>query len=122
MKTNVNIFNALNESFEDEHLGEVIKDDEIVDYFDNSVHDEDIVEDDFDEEHIEELTKKAIEESKKHTKEVGTTITENKAISTPTQEIINESISSEEDVVMDYVSPNAVDPNMKPVEVDLNNI
>lgn len=111
-----------NESFEDEHLGEAIKDDEIVDYFDNSVHDEDIVEDDFDEEHIEELTKKAIEESKKHTKEVGTTITENKPIDTPTQEIINESVNSNEEVAIDYISPNAVDANFQAQEVDLNNI
>lgn len=111
-----------NESFEDEHLGEAIKDDEIVDYFDNSVHDEDIVEDDFDEEHIEELTKKAIEESKKHTKEVGTTITENKSIDTPTQEIINESVNSNEEVAIDYISPNAVDANFQAQEVDLNNI
>ena len=111
-----------NESFEDEHLGEVVKDDEIVDYFDNSVHDEDIIEDDFDEKHIEELAKKAIEESKKHTKEVGNTINENKTEVTPTQEVINESINSNEEVAIDYVSPNAVDANFQAQEVDLNNI
>ena len=111
-----------NESFEEEHLGEVAKDDEIVDYFDNSVHPEDIVEDDFDEEHIEELAKKAVEESKKHTKEVGTAINENKTEATPTQEIINESLESNEEVALDYVSPNAVDANFQAQEVDLNNI
>lgn len=113
-----------NESFEDEHLGEVVKDDKIVDYFDNSVHDEDIVEDDFNmsDEDIKKFSEIAVIESKKNTKEVGNILTENKVDTTPTQEIINESINSSEEVALDYVSPNAVDANFQTQEVDLNNI
>ena len=119
------IQSQVDEFMEKSHAKELEKDlidDEIVDYFDNSVHDKDIVEDDFDEEHIEELAKKAVEESKKHTKEVGTTINENKTEVTPTQEIINESLETNEEVALDYVSPNAVDANFQAQEVDLNNI
>lgn len=105
---------------------------EYVDIFDNSVHPDEIVSDelemdctdDLSDEHIQMLAKKAIEETAKRKKPMGDGNTEIKQVdeSIIVDKATEINKTEDEDIVEDYISPNAVDPNMQAQEVDLNTI
>lgn len=114
------------------NTAESLQDEEYVDIYDNTIREDEIVRDDIEEDendlsdsHIQELAKKAIEENAKRKKPM-----QNSKVASQTKPMEEEIVvdkateinQDEEEIVEDYVSPNAVDPSMKPQEVDLNNI
>ncbi len=111
---------------------ESMQDEEYVDIYDNTIHEDEIVRDDIEENeddlsdsHIQELAKKAIEENAKRKKPMQNSKVASQVKPMEEEMVVDKATEinqDEEEVVEDYVSPNAVDPSMKPQEVDLNNI
>ena len=90
-----------------------------IDYIPREFKDVDIIEDDIPAADIDKLSNMAMEEQRKHIKE---NINSEIAMPVLNEQTLEDFSKSDDEEIVDYTSPNAVNEDMKPQKVDLNNI